>query len=51
MYLLVERFGIGKDTAVGRLHIEPEDGAAERTHPGELVEVLQNDVECLVTAP
>ena len=51
MNLLVEGGSISKDTIVGGLHVESEDGAAESAHPGKLVEVLQYDVEGLMTAP
>ena len=51
MYLLVELVGIGKDAVVGGLHVEAEDGAAEGSEPGKLVEVLENDVEGLVATP
>ena len=51
MYFLVELVGIGEDTVVGRLHVEAEDGAAEGAEPGELVEVVEHDVERLVTTP
>ena len=51
MNLLVERIGIGKDTVVGGFHVKTEDGTAESTHPSELVEVLQYNVEGLMTTP
>ena len=51
MYLLVEGISIGEHSVVGRLHVKAEDGAAERTHPSELVEVVQHHVKRLVTAP
>ena len=51
MDLLVELVGVGKHTIVGGLHVEAEDGTAEGTHPGELVEILKHDVECLVSTP
>ena len=49
--LLVEVVGIGEDTIIGGLHVETEDGAAEGAEPSELVEVLKNDIEGLVTTP
>ena len=51
MHLLVELIGTGKDSVVGRLHIESEDGSAEGAHVGELVQIGQDDVESLVSAP
>ena len=51
MHLLVELIGTGKDSVVGRLHIESEDGSAEGTHVREQVHVGENDVEGLVSAP
>ena len=51
MNLLVECIGIGKNTVVGGFHVKTEDGTAESTHPGELVKVLQHNVEGLVTTP
>ena len=51
MYLFVESICICKDAVVGGLHVETEYGAAEGTHPCELVKVLQHDVEGLVTSP
>jgi hypothetical protein len=49
--LLVELVSIGENTIVGGLHIKTEDGTAERAKPGKLVEILQYDVESLVTTP
>ena len=49
--LLIELVGIGKDTVVGGLHVETEDSTAERTHPSELIEILQYHVKGLVTTP
>ena len=51
MYLLVELVGIGKDTVVGGFYVETEDSTAERAEPGEFVEVLEHDIEGLVTTP
>ena len=48
---LVEVVGIGEHTVVGRLHVEVEDGTAERAHPGEFVEVGEHHVEGLMAAP
>ena len=49
--LLVERLGIGEHTVVGGLQVEAEDGTAEGSHIGELVEVGEYDVEGLVATP
>ena len=49
--LLVELVSIGENTIVGGLHIKTEDGTAERAEPGKLVEILQYNVESLVTTP
>ena len=49
--LLVERLGVGEHTVVGGLQVEAEDGTAEGSHIGELVEVGEHDVEGLVATP
>ena len=51
MNLFIELIGIGKHAIVGCLDIESEDSTAEGTHPSKLVEVLEHNVECLMTAP
>ena len=49
--LLVELVGISEDTIIGGLHIKSEDSTAECAKPCKLVEILQYDVESLVTTP
>lgn len=49
--LLVEFVGIGEDTIIGGLHIKSKDSTAKRAKPGKLVEILQHDIESLVTTP
>ena len=51
VHLLVELISISKDTVVGRLHVKTEDSAAEGTHPGKLIHIVQHDIESLVTTP
>ena len=49
--LLVELVGIGKDTIVGSLHVEAEYRSTKSTEPGELIKVLEHNIERLVTTP
>jgi hypothetical protein len=49
--LLIELGGIGKDSIVGSLGIETEDGTTERAKPSKLIEMLKYDIKCLVSSP
>lgn len=48
---LVELIGAGKDAIVGGLQVEAEDGTTKGSHVRELVQVVQHDIEGLVTTP
>ena len=48
---LIELISIGKDAVVGRLHVKTEDGTAKRTDPGELIHIVEHNIEGLVTTP
>lgn len=47
---LVELVRSGKHPMVCRLHVQSEDGTAEGTHPCELIHVVQDKVEGLVSS-
>ena len=49
--LLVELIGIGEHTMISRLQVKAKDSTAEGTQPGELIHVVEHDVEGLVSTP
>ena len=51
MYLLVEGLGISKHSVEGRININSDNSTTETSDIGELVEVVQRNVECLLSSP
>ena len=51
VYLLVEVVCFCKLSVVGSLYVKSEDGSTKGAHPCELVHVIHDDVESLVTTP